>query len=256
MRHGLFNASSSEAKQLFGEPIMLSFKTWQDDQRGKEVGIIGTVIFLMIIFAVGEVIPLGSRMLLNSKGDSINLIPTWLYIVLFLTMLLVIIISNHFVRGKKLEFYQGQWFFFNYGLIILVEMNLFFGTLFIRDKQILIMALLLAINLLVFIIIFIRLSFKILNLMYGMEKIRKTRSKFKKFLSKYWWSIFSIYILTRIFFNSLGVLPILIVWVLTNFIISLFLLEVSFMATVQGYYKIKYFDEYEKNDDNIETLLN
>lgn len=255
MKYRLFNASFSQAKKLVDEPILATFKTWQDNQDKHEAGLLSTLFFLILMFMIGSIFPFGSSILLASselnlmKSNGVNLMPMWLYVVLFLIILFIILGTNFFVKEKKLEFYQGQWFFLNYGIVVLIEMNLFFGTLFTSGKQLLIPLLVVSINLLISIVILIFTRNKLLQLMYGISNAKKLGGKLKNLFFKYWWVLIIVYILIQLFSDMLGTLSLLFTWIGLNLIISIFLWSIPFVATVQGYYKIKYFDKDSESVD-------
>ena len=274
MKKSIFKASFEESLNLLDDGISGKFaqENYQDAlKKEKYRGILKSyvwLVFLTVLFIIGPnwlIVAVNDYLFYHANPkdltvhlSEINFLPYWVFWMGVAIWILLIILGKRF-NQQFILIYRGQFHFMVSFLIwLLIELNLLLLNLLYGLVGYL--GLFAMEGLFLFTIIYLirAKSTSLLKLLYGgtgiESPIDKVFNKVFKFIVKYGGIVVALWIIFRTIFsdsignadNLVGGLGVLFLFLVFNILISAFEIYFMFPYMLQGYYKLKYHEEYRE----------
>ncbi|MBN2942257.1 MAG: hypothetical protein JTJ18_09495 [Streptococcus sp.] len=274
MKKSIFKASFEESLNLLDDGISGKFaqENYQDAlKKEKYRGILKSyvwLVFLTVLFIIGPnwlIVAVNDYLFYHANPkdltvhlSEINFLPYWVFWMGVAIWILLIILGKQF-NQQFILIYRGQFHFMVSFLIwLLIELNLLLLNLLYGLVGYL--GLFAMEGLFLFTIIYLirAKSTSLLKLLYGgtgiESPIDKVFNKVFKFIVKYGGIVVALWIIFRTIFsdsignadNLVGGLGVLFLFLVFNILISAFEIYFMFPYMLQGYYKLKYHEEYRE----------
>ncbi|OFI45997.1 hypothetical protein BG262_05800 [Floricoccus penangensis] len=253
MKRNIFNASFEDSQKIFSNSLTKSYREWQDNEKSREVGLVGTIIFFIIILSPLFFISLIANHI-SSEGNP-SYYPLWLCVLIIVIFLIITYGRGLMYGGNYNVFYNGQFSLAMILIIYDISLNLFIFSAFSKYVSI-------------YFIVFIILSSILFLIFLTRSRIRYTveilhsenHNDVKNFFEKLIISlpkIFSVILVVSFFITliipndiSIGLYSSAIMYltllIVINFVIILFLDYITFPFIIQQKYLNKYSEEYRK----------
>ena len=274
MKKSIFKASFEESLNLLDDGISGKFaqENYQDALKKEKYR--GTMksyvwlVFLTVLFIIGPnwlIVAVNDYLFYHANPkdltvhlSEINFLPYWVFWMGVAIWILLIILGKQF-NQQFILIYRGQFHFMVSFLIwLLIELNLLLLNLLYGLVGYL--GLFAMEGLFLFTIIYLirAKSTSLLKLLYGgtgiESPIDKVFNKVFKFIVKYGGIVVALWIIFRTIFsdsignadNLVGGLGVLFLFLVFNILISAFEIYFMFPYMLQGYYKLKYHEEYRE----------
>ena len=272
MKKSIFKASFEESLNLLDDGISGKFaqENYQDAlKKEKYRGTLKSyvwLVFLTVLFIIGPnwlIVAVNDYLFYHANPkdltvhlSEINFLPYWVFWMGVAIWILLIILGKQF-NQQFILIYRGQFHFMVSFLIwLLIELNLLLLNLLYGLVGYL--GLFAMEGLFLFTIIYLirAKSTSLLKLLYGgtgiESPIDKVFNKVFKFIVKYGGIVVALWIIFRTIFsdsignadNLVGGLGVLFLFLVFNILISAFEIYFMFPYMLQGYYKLKYPEEY------------
>ncbi|MFQ6343905.1 DUF4176 domain-containing protein [Enterococcus faecium] len=255
----LFSATFEQSLNLLDDQLVVYMINKGDPKSLRNKPWINT-FFLVLIFGFCYLI---SRLYYHQDSNSpvglatINLFPSWIIYIFFFVWLLCIIYVKKFIyrENEQVVFLLNSN---NLLLIMIVSLNLFFITFFLKPLTIIGMSLLLSILVLVGYIVFRTKKRSLENVLYETktkkDKIDKLVEKVLKLVMKYGWILVTIVMLWKLIFPSsnevrtdvVGFIGLVSMWIVADIGFIVAEAYLFFPYLLHGYYKYKYPEEYRE----------
>lgn len=255
----LFSATFEQSLNLLDDQLVVYMINKGDPKSLRNKPWINT-FFSVLIFGFCYLI---SRLYYHQDSNSpvglatINLFPSWIIYIFFFVWLLCIIYVKKFIyrENEQVVFLLNSN---NLLLIMIVSLNLFFITFFLKPLTIIGMSLLLSILVMIGYIVFRTKKRSLENVLYETEKekdkIDKLVEKVLKLVMKYGWLVVIIVALWKLIFPSsnevrtdlVGFIGILGMWLAMDIAVIIVEAYLFFPYLLHGYYKYKYPEEYRE----------
>ena len=274
MKKSIFKASFEESLNLLDDGISGKFaqENYQDAlKKEKYRGTLKSyvwLVFLTVLFIIGPnwlIVAVNDYLFYHANPkdltvhlSEINFLPYWVFWMGVAILILLIILGKQF-NQQFILIYRGQFHFMVSFLIwLLIELNLLLLNLLYGLVGYL--GLFAMEGLFLFTIIYLirAKSTSLLKLLYGgtgiESPIDKVFNKVFKFIVKYGGIVVALWIIFRTIFsdsignadNLVGGLGVLFLFLVFNILISAFEIYFMFPYMLQGYYKLKYHEEYRE----------
>ncbi len=274
MKKSIFKASFEESLNLLDDGISGKFaqENYQDAlKKEKYRGTLKSyvwLVFLTVLFIIGPnwlIVAVNDYLFYHANPkdltvhlSEINFLPYWVFWMGVAIWILLIILGKQF-NQQFILIYRGQFHFMVSFLIwLLIELNLLLLNLLYGLVGYL--GLFAMEGLFLFTIIYLirAKSTSLLKLLYGgtgiESPIDKVFNKVFKFIVKYGGIVVALWIIFRTIFsdsignadNLVGGLGVLFLFLVFNILISAFEIYFMFPYMLQGYYKLKYHEEYRE----------
>ena len=274
MKKSIFKASFEESLNLLDDGISGKFaqENYQDAlKKEKYRGTLKSyvwLVFLTVLFIIGPnwlIVAVNDYLFYHANPkdltvhlSEINFLPYWVFWMGVAIWILLIILGKQF-NQQFILIYRGQFHFMVSFLIwLLIELNLLLLNLLYGLVGYL--GLFAMEGLFLFTIIYLirAKSTSLLKLLYGgtgiESPIDKVFNKVFKFIVKYGGIVVALWIIFRTIFsdsignadNLVGGLGVLFLFLVFNILISAFEIYFIFPYMLQGYYKLKYHEEYRE----------
>ena len=274
MKKSIFKASFEESLNLLDDGISGKFaqENYQDALKKEKYRVILKsyvwLVFLTVLFIIGPnwlIVAVNDYLFYHANPkdltvhlSEINFLPYWVFWMGVAIWILLIILGKQF-NQQFILIYRGQFHFMVSFLIwLLIELNLLLLNLLYGLVGYL--GLFAMEGLFLFTIIYLirAKSTSLLKLLYGgtgiESPIDKVFNKVFKFIVKYGGIVVALWIIFRTIFsdsignadNLVGGLGVLFLFLVFNILISAFEIYFMFPYMLQGYYKLKYHEEYRE----------
>ena len=274
MKKSIFRGNFEESLNLLDDGISGKFaqENYQDAlKKEKYRGTLKSyvwLVFLTVLFIIGPnwlIVAVNDYLFYHANPkdltvhlSEINFLPYWVFWMGVAIWILLIILGKQF-NQQFILIYRGQFHFMVSFLIwLLIELNLLLLNLLYGLVGYL--GLFAMEGLFLFTIIYLirAKSTSLLKLLYGgtgiESPIDKVFNKVFKFIVKYGGIVVALWIIFRTIFsdsignadNLVGGLGVLFLFLVFNILISAFEIYFMFPYMLQGYYKLKYHEEYRE----------
>lgn len=253
MKRNIFNASFEDSQKIFSNSLTKSYREWQDNEKSREVGLLGTIIFFMVILSPVFLGSMTANALSSERNPSYY--PLWLCFLIVVIFLIIIYGRGLAYKGDYNVYYNGQ---FTLAMILIIYDITFNLVIFSVISKYISMYFIISIILLsILFLIFLTRS----RIRYTVEILHsENHNDVKNFFEKLIISspkIFSVILIVSFFMKliipndiSIGLYSSAIMYltllIVTNFVIILFLDYITFPFIIQQKYLNRYPEEYRK----------
>lgn len=261
----LFSATFEQSLDLLDDQLVVYMINKGDPKLLRNKPWINT-FFSVLIFVFCYLI---SRLYYHQDFNSpvgvakINLFPSWTIYIFFFLWLLCIFYVRKFVyrENKQVVFLLNSN---NLLLIMIISLNLFFITFFLKPLTIIGMSLLLSILVMIGYVVFRTKKRSLENVLYETktkkDKIDKLVEKVLKLVMRYGWIVVVIVMVWKLIFPSsnevrtdvVGFIGLVSMWVVTDIGFIVAEAYLFFPYLLHGYYKYKYSEEYREWEDKTQ----